>query len=160
MRTMMRTGILLFAVCLLALAQPQAGLYCATKTTALSGAAEVITIQQPATGARSVSFSGASIYASVETGLLLQRDGTAATSTALTPAKLNDSAEATAVTAWHTSNAGAGTTLAAYTVPAGGTLVLDLNGLWLLGNGTAKNLTLRTASVSGTVKINICWRED
>jgi hypothetical protein len=156
----MRTGILLFAVCLLALGQPQAGFYCATKTTALSGAAEVVTVQQPATGARSVSFSGASIYASVETGLLLQRDGTAASSTTLAPAKLNASADTAAATAWSSSNVGSGTTLAAYTVPAGGTLVLDLSGIWLLGNGTAKNLTLRTASVTGTVKINICWREN
>ncbi len=160
----MRNAKILFAVALvvtaLAQAQPTAGLYCATKTTALVGAAEVITIQQPATGARSVAFSGASIYASVEAGLTLERDGTAASSTTLAVAKLNASADTNAALAWSSSNVGSGTTLAAYTIPAGQTMVLDLNGIWMLGNGTAKNLTLRTASITGTVKVNVCWSEN
>ena len=159
MRTLAQTAILLVAACLMALAQPQAGLYCAAKTTALTGAAEVITIQQPATGSRSVAFRGASIYSSVEAALTLERDGTAASSTTLAVVKLNASADTATATAWSSSNVGAGTTLSAYTVPAGGTLVLDLGGIWMLGDGTAKNLTLRTASITGTVKINVCWQE-
>jgi hypothetical protein len=133
--------------------------YCATKSTSLSGTAEVITIQQPATGAKYVRFSGASVYASVETGLTLERDGTAATSNTLTTAALSALSTASTATAWSASNVGSGTTLATYTVPVGQTLVLDLSNVWLIGDGTAKNLTLRTSAVTGTVKVNVCWEE-
>src|SRR5574342_237649 len=83
--------------------------FIATKQTSLSGAAEVITVQQPASNAKTVSFIGAYVDCSVACTITLERDGSAATATTLTPVALN-SGTATA-TAWSGSDVGAGTVL-------------------------------------------------
>ena len=134
--------------------------YEALKETALAAAAEVVTIQQPATGSRTVYFKEAYVYCSVACTFTVERDGVAAAGTALTVLLLHAGNPATAVTAWHTSNVGAGTTVSpTYALGAGDYIIIDLTRFVLVGDGTAKNLTVRTNSITGTVRIAIIWEE-
>lgn len=131
--------------------------YTATRTSTLTSSAEVITIQQPATPLRKLQFQGAAIYCSVACDLTVERDGTAATGTALAASAVNPLYRASTVSAYRSSDVGAGTTLATYTISAGGTLSLDLADKFLIGAG--ENFTLRTASITGTVRITVQWKE-
>lgn len=155
----MKRIILLLAFASLAFAQR--GTYTVSQKTALSGTAEVVTVQLPASVARgSISFNqtagdGASIYCSVECEYTVEYGGTAATTTAITPAALPGSAAAQA-TAYRVSNVGAGTVASRQVVPAGATMSIGLAGMSLV---PGQNVTIRTAAITGTVIINVQWRE-
>jgi len=157
-----RLGVRLAArtlFCLLLLAAPAwSQAFIATKQTSLSGAAEVVTVQQPVSGARTVSFIGAYVDCSVACNITLERDGTAATATALTVVALNSGTPA--ATAWSSSDVGTGTVLARYKIPATGGLPINLAMKSMSGANTAKNLTLRTDSITGTVTITVVWTEN
>lgn len=142
----------------LALAQPTFNAY---YEATLAGSPAVVTVQQPAANAAStVRFKTASVYCSVACDVTVERSGTAATSTALTPVSVNASMTAAAKTkAFSASNAGVGTVLNKFTIGAGGTMAIDLMPLTLSGAGTDKNLTFRTSSVTGTVRITIQFEE-
>jgi hypothetical protein len=128
--------------------------YVVQKTTALSGAVEGITIQQPASAAQNVKFIAVYIDCSAACTLTLTRDGAAATTTALTVNNLNPGEKAAAVTAFSSSNVGAGTTIGVYTLGAAGTICLDLSGITFRStNGTGSNLTIKTNSITATVNI-------
>jgi hypothetical protein len=134
--------------------------YVAVKTTKLNNAAEVVTVQQPATGARTVRFLGAWLDCSVACTATLERNGTAASSTTLATAQVNPSVgTASTATAWSSSNVGAGTVIGAYSIPGAGGIPIGLTGIDNVGNGTAKNLTIRTNSITGTVDIIFKWQE-
>jgi hypothetical protein len=133
--------------------------YTVQKTTVLSGAAEVITVQQPNTGSRKVFFQAAYVDCSVACTVTLERSGTAASATTLAVNNINVGEAAAKVTAFSGSNVGTGITLGAYSVNAGGSLVIDLSAVqWNIGVNTT-NLTIRTSSISGTVNILIQLRE-
>ncbi len=132
--------------------------YVARKSTALSGAVETVTVQNPSTGGKVVIFDTAILYASVATDFTLKFGGTAATTTALTPTPLYHSTASTAL-AFHTSNVGAGTTVEVYTVPAGSTMVIDLSKFYLDASSASQNLSIASSSVTGTVRINIAFQE-
>ncbi len=151
--------LLFVGVCLAQAPTSVLNTFIISKETVLSGSAEVVTVQQPASSARTVQGVAASIYCSVACVIELERDGTAATGTTLTVVDVAGQSTSAAATAWHTSDVGNGTTLSKHTIGAGNTLVLDLNALYLVGAGTAKNFTLRTDSITGTVQINVMWRE-
>jgi hypothetical protein len=139
----------------------QTAYFAAYKATTLSSAVEAVTVQQPASGSKTVRFEGAYIYCSAACVVTLSVDGTAATTTALTPVALARQATPATptATAYHTSNAGSGTTLAAYDIAAGGEKSLEKSGLTLFGDGTARNFTLKTNSISGSVRILVFWSE-
>ncbi len=150
---------------LLALALPlvaQTPSYTATKTTTLSSAAEAITIQAPgAAGTRPtklITLTGASVNCSVACTVTVERDGTAATTTALTVSPLDYHYPAAQAVAFSASNVGSATaTLASYPIVAGATVLIDLSTKQLLSGGD--NLTIRTNSITGTVVINFAWTE-
>jgi len=155
---------LLLLFCLYTQAQSQAPgrMFAAYKATSVSAAAEKITIQQPTSGDRFVRFMGAYVYCSVACTVTLSRNGTAATSTTLTQVALNPSHPnviTSAVNVYSSSNVGAGTTISAYDLSAGSTLVLDLKDMVLTGNVATTNLSLGTNSITGNVKIGITWME-
>lgn len=133
--------------------------YTASKTTALSGAAEVVTVQQAASSARNVQFVSAFVDCTVACTVTIERNGTAATATALTPAPANPDASAAVATAWSGSNVGTGTVITRASIPAGGSLVVDLSRIYFTGSGAGKNLSVRTNSITGTVDIVITWTE-
>ena len=133
--------------------------YQAIDTQTLSSASEALTVQQPTSPQHPVIFEAAWVYCSVVCNFTVSQNGTAATATALTVSRLNNSTAATA-TAWHGSNVGAGTTLGTYYLTAPGTYLLDMSRFYLgQGQGSAQNLTITTNSITGTVTIIIQFVE-
>lgn len=127
--------------------------YIVYKETTLSSAAEVITIQQPATGAKIVNVTDAYIYCSVACNPTVEINGTPATTTSLAVIAGGSLQQPSAVTAWSGSNVGVGTVVSKIPVPAGTAFPLDMTGLQLSGPGTSKNITIRTDAITGTVRI-------
>lgn len=134
--------------------------YSVTKQTALSGAAEKITIQSPAAATnRLIKFVSAYADCSVPCNLTLALNGTNATATALTINKLDTSTSAAISLAFSSSDVGTGTSVGTYSLPAGGWITIDLSGIIFPPNTTGKNLTLSTDTISGTVNIIIKFQE-
>lgn len=131
------------------------------KNTTLAGAAEKVTIQQPATGAKRVRILYVTGYCSVACTLTFSRDGTAATTTALAPVAISGLGATSTVSGFHTSNVGAGTTISIpFQLAAGAVVTFDTVGIGLEGNGTTNNFSVATSSITGNVSIQIVWREE
>lgn len=151
--------LLTLLLCLAGLGSAQQ--YVAYKEAALSAAASVVTVQQPAaTAPRVLRFANATLYCSAACDITLERSGTAATATALTPTPLKPSIPAAKALAFHTSDVGVGTVLNKFSLAAGATLTVDLSAVSFIGTGTTKNLTLRTSSITGTARIAIQFSEE
>lgn len=145
-------------------------LYTAIQETILSGAAESVTIQQPAASKQQVSFTQADIYCSVACTITASQNGSAATGTAVTGlctanpctsgiAQFPFSPPVQALM-FKSSNVGTGEVFKTFYIPAAGVLSLDLSNFFLLkGSGGASNFTLTTNSITGTVRIQIGWTE-
>lgn len=133
--------------------------YTVSKTTTLSSSAEVVTVQQPATGAMVVKFISAYIDSTAACTITIERSGTAATTTSLTPVGLSSNQAAATTTAYYSSDVGTGSVMTRASIPAGGSIVVDLTRFTMSGNGTSKNLTVRTGTCSGTVDIVITYTE-
>lgn len=133
--------------------------YTASDTATPSGAAEVSTIQVPASGTSSmiIHACGVSVSSTVALSFTLERTGSVASTTTLTPASTNRQAPTPLLTAFKQSNAGSGTVIAQYQLAAGATIALDLTKEWLQQAGD--NVTIRTSSITGTVNINWTWFE-
>jgi hypothetical protein len=150
---MLRKLLYILGIPTLALAQVS---YTVSKTTAVSSSAEVITVQQPATSAKIVRFVSGSIGSTVTCAYTIERDGTAASSTTLAVNAVNPTVSPTAkVTAFSGSNVGTGTVIGRGTVTAGQIIPLDFTGIYMIGSSTALNFTIRMASCTGTIDINI-----
>lgn len=154
----------LFLIALTAFAQSpfkrSLAVYTVTRDTTLSASSEAITIQQPATGSHVVEFVGASIYCAASCNISQERNGSAATATAATIALANPEQGSAAATAWYQSNVGSpASTLPTFTINGGGSASIDLQDMFLVGNGTGKNYTLRVGPTTGRVIITIKWRE-
>lgn len=156
----MRIAIALLLWCAtIAHAQVQPSTFSAYKSTSLSGAAETLTIQKAvATVSRNFQFLSATMYCSVACTIELETAGTVASGTALTPTPLRFGTAAVAE-AYHTSNVGNGTTISEYVLAAGEQKSIGLNAVYWAGSSGLKNLTLRTDSITGTVKLGIVWSE-
>lgn len=134
--------------------------YSVSKTTALSSSAEVVTVQQPATGAQVVRFISAYVDSTAACSITIERNaGPAATSAALTPVPANPEQAASIATAYSSSNVGTGSVITRAGIAAGGYVIVDLSHVYLRGNGVNKNLTVRTGSCTGTVNIDIVYTE-
>ena len=127
----------------------------------LAGAVSTLTVQQPATGGKKVTFDSAVLYCENACVVTLERDGTAATTTAAVEVTLDETINtAPTATAFSTSNVGAGTTISVYRLSAGVTFTLDLSNIKMSGNGTTKNVSLRTASTTGEIARTVVWMEE
>ncbi len=159
----MKTLLFLIALSLPAFAQSQVNYVASTGNVSLSGAATAATLQQPATNSLPVSFPssttggappvGASVYCSVACVATVSRNGTAATTTAGSVVNVNPVESPAVVTFWTASNSTPGQTLAVFNVNAGATLAIDLSALKLGAGGTAVNLTISIAAITGTANI-------
>jgi hypothetical protein len=135
-------------------------LFTESQSATLVSAAQVVTVQQPASASMQVVFQGAYIYCSVACSWTLERNGTAATSTTQTPTQVNPTTNiAATATGWVSSNVGVGTVIGNYSLGAGQSLSINLAGVFMTGNGTGSNLTLRSSSVTGTTNCIIQWTE-
>lgn len=128
-----------------------------TKTTALIGAAEAVTVQSSAT-ANKIHMLRVAVYCSVDCVVEMERNGTAATTTAGVAIERNPQGPAATASVFRSSNAG-NTTGVLWPIPAGGWLVMDLSDIYLLRASTAENITFRTDAITGTVTINPMWEE-
>lgn len=133
--------------------------YVVSKSTALSGSAEVVTIQQPSSGARNVRGRMCTVYSSsAACGFTVERNGTAATTTEMTVSAVRPSIAAVpaAFKAYSASNVGVGIVIGRHEVQAGQTFPIDLSYFEMRASGadTSQNLTIRTASCTTTVIIN------
>jgi hypothetical protein len=150
----LRLAFLLFPV--LAYAQVA---FVAQKTTSLSGAAEVITIQQPASNSKNVELKSAYIDCSVACTVTLERNGNPASTTETTVVAVNPGEGTATAKAYYSSNVGTGTVVSVSTLAAGSFLVFDLSGMTFTRTNQGLNFTLRTSSITGTVNITIKWTE-
>lgn len=141
---------------------PVLNVYTATCDVTLAATTTKCTVQQPATGARTVQFVEAYVATAAATDLTFTCNGTAATATAVTPVANNPAVlGASAATAWKSSDVGAGTACGP-TIPilsANTGTTLSIGDYQLAGNGTAKNFTVAASSMTGRIVIVIKWRE-
>lgn len=153
----LRIFTLLLLLALSAFAQgPIRGTY-QVERKSTGSTAEAITVQIASGSARSAYMLASSVYCSVECEITVERDGTAATATALTPVKMNSADSAVSATAYRSSDVGAADrTTSRQTIGAGATIILDLTPHVILAG---ENITVRTASASATVIINLQWTE-
>ena len=128
-----------------------------SKTTNLSGAAEVVTIQSSST-ADKIHMLRVAVYCSVACTLEVERNGAAATGTAGTVVERNPEGAASTASVFHSSDVG-NTTGTTWSIPALGTLILDLSDIYMLRANSAENISFRTSSITGTVTINPMWEE-
>ncbi|MGB8839434.1 MAG: hypothetical protein WCC64_00020 [Aliidongia sp.] len=152
-------SLLAFITCISAAGQsgipnvPNGVNYTLQYSAAPSTSAVVATVQSQAT-ANKVYFVSAYLDSTVACTFTLERNGTAATTTAATISNLNPNEIATTMKGFTASNVGVGTILGTYGVPAGGSIALDLSFISFLTNaGTNTNLTIRTNSITGIVHI-------
>ncbi len=131
-----------------------------SKSTTLNAAAETITIQQPVTGAKTVEFKSLYVECSVICTVTIERDGNPATGTALTPVALNPREKVPVAQAFYSSNASVGYVESQTTIQANSYLVYDMTGFrFTAQNNPGLNLSIRTSSITGTVKIIVKWTE-
>ncbi len=121
----------------------------------------LVTIQQPASGAKQVNFVSARIFCEVATVVTLSIGGTAATALDESAAirDLTQRSQAALAEAYGDSDVGAGSVVSIHDVAALGVLVLDLSGHVFDGGTGATNLTISTDDVTGFVRITIVWEE-
>lgn len=131
-----------------------AQVYTASTNVTVAGSAAALTIQQPASASRQVTFISAYFDCSVACVFTLSVNGTPATATAGTVNNVNPAETAAKATAWTASNVGAGTTLTTYNCTSACSFSIDLTGItFAQGLGTGTNLTLKSSSITGTVDI-------
>ena len=153
----MRTFLLALVLALPALSQFNTGT--PTDHYIVSVSTTALTLQQPATNARLISFgsptvAGASVYCVAAQTASLFWNGAAATATAGTEKMLPGTQQPSGMTVWTASNVGTGTTGPVYNVPAGGTFNLDLTWFLFGTQGTGANITIKT---SGTCTITFAY---
>lgn len=166
---MKKFRIALALLCLLPVAAqtPQPGqpagppnLYGVYQEGTLATAAFVVTIQQPATKARTITLESATIYCSVACNPALEVNGTAATATAGSPFAVNMIASPATPLAlpFTASNVGSGTVVFRYPITAGAVITIPKSGL-SLARTAGQNFTFRSDSISGNYRISVMWSE-
>ena len=144
------------ALSLLAIAALAQGTYVVERKSSLSTSAETITVQLPAGTVRTAKLVDASIYCSAQCEVTLERDGSLATTTTVTPVKLNSTDSTATAQAYRSSNAGSGTTIGRQIIGAGQVLVFDVEDVGLTAGET---FTVRTDAITATVIVSVKWRE-
>lgn len=140
---------------------PTTRLYAVYYEVSPSTAHAVLTIQQPTSTPRQITFQGAVVYCSVACIPAIEINGAAATTTTGTTAtKLDTRAPAASSAVFTASNVGSGTVIGKYPVSAGSQIFITPSGLALGANVAAQqNLTIRTDSITGDVHILLMWSE-
>ena len=160
-----RLALLILATTALLCAQststPTTRLYAVYYEVTPSTAAAILTVQQPASAPRQITFQGAVVYCSVACIPAIEINGAAATTTTGTTAtKLDTRAPAASSAVFTASNVGSGTVIGKYPVSAGSQIFITPSGLALGANVAAhQNLTIRTDSITGDVHILLMWSE-
>ena len=152
----MKKVLWLFLVPLMSFGQ---AVYTVSKTTTLAGTTEVITVQQPATSGKIVRFTSAYMDSVGACQVTVERNGTPATVTTLTPIAASPSSPAPTTNGFSGSDAGVGSIITRLNIPANGSAIVSLTGVMFNQGGTGNNLTVRYASCTGVVNIVITYTE-
>lgn len=130
----------------------QACFYATTSGSVAGSGTLKLTIQQPATGARQVTFIAAVAQCAGQAFTVDQsQNGTAATTTAATRVALIPTTATAAALAFSASNVGSGTATApTLSFTAGDPRVIDLSQRTTGLSGTANNYTVTMTNTSGT----------
>lgn len=135
------------------------GVFTVTRDVSLSATGDALTIQQPASGANVVQLVGLSVTCSVACDATIERNGTAATSTAATANPVVDVTNAAKATVWTASNVGNGTVLSKTPLLAGVPTTFEVSRLRLVTTGTQHNYSVRISSITGRAVIVLMWQE-
>jgi hypothetical protein len=132
-----------------------------TGDVALTATALTFTIQQPATGAKSVALETAIVYCSVDYNITQAQNGTAASATAATPVSINSPTGSVVTKFFTASNVGAGTTIPGLLHgTAGLTLPIDLSKISFPSTGIGTtNYSITIPAVTGTCNITVIGSE-
>lgn len=133
--------------------------FTAAKQTSLTATAEVVTIQQSTTGAKTVNFSGAYFDCSVACTVTLERSGSLATSTTLAIKELNHEGATSTLTAWSSSNSSGGNVIGNYNCGGECHMSIDLSKIVFTRANTNDNLTIRSSAITGTFSVVFLWSE-
>ena len=129
------------------------------KSTSLSNSAETLTVQQTSTNNVSAGFEWVTVNCSAACVIAFSQNGTAATGTALTPTRINNSPPSQ-LTGYRSSNVGSGTTLSSFSLSSG-LWTFDIRAFYIGGGGTAQNFSVScTIATSGTCAITMQWKEN
>jgi hypothetical protein len=149
---------------LAAVAQAQPVYTAIYEDATLSSAAGVTTIQQPAAPKKKARLIGVKVYSSAEVVVTLEHSGTAATTTASTSITRQPGVNELPTLLFYTaSNAGAGQVWDKTTIPAGTEKTwgcLDEEA-WCgtMPKTVGMNWTVRSASMTGTLRVTWMWAE-
>ena len=121
-----------------------------------SSSTTAVTIQRPAAANKAMYFHQAWMYCASAQTATLKWNGTAATATAGTAARLPGTTFQASAVPYTASDVGAGTTGATYVIPAGLTYAIDLSPFVLGATGANTNLSIST---TGTCTITFTWGE-
>lgn len=115
----------------------------------------VWTVQKTASGTKKLKLDSVSVYCASAGTLTQERDGSAASGNTITPRLINTEASYTAgFTAHSASTSSGGTTIArAVNIPSGTEYPLELKDIYLLGNATTVNYTIRMSSGCGNASL-------
>lgn len=128
--------------------------YVVQKQTVLAAGAEVITVQQPTSSSRYVTFRQFYIDCSAACTVTLERNGAPATTTSLPVKNVNPNEGVASAVAFSASNVGVGTVIGTYALSAGGNITIDISNInFQQGSNQFSNLTIRTNSITATVNI-------
>lgn len=152
----MKKLLLILLMCLPLFSQ-DLGTYTVERKSTLAASAEVVTVRLASDATAKARLVSASVYSSVELEVTLERDGKFVSGTGLTENERNPDYDATAAAvATYGTNISGTTVIGRQVVNAGSTVVFDLLGLEL---SAAEAFTVRTASGTGTVIVNVQWSE-
>ncbi|MEZ5398616.1 MAG: hypothetical protein R2729_03040 [Bryobacteraceae bacterium] len=133
--------------------------YQSAASLSLSGAGGAITLQLPAKAGTRVYAQTAVVRCSVACTVTQERDGSAATATAVTPVALNGGATP-AATLYQGSSSTGGSSLLPLSLSAGQAVTLDMTFTAFKRNAdAAQNHTWRVSSITGTFDVGVIWGE-
>lgn len=120
-----------------------------------SSAPCVWTIQKTASGTKKLRLHEANIYCASAGTVQQERDGSAASGNTITPALVNTEASYTAGFTAHSASTSSGGTSVGGTlnIPASTNFPLDLEDIYLIGNLTTKNYTIRMSAGAGACSL-------
>jgi hypothetical protein len=164
----MKYFALIIASAVAALAQPYSATYTALYEKTVSAAAAVTSLQQPTSPSRAIKLIGVQIYCSVQCQPTVEFAGSASAtaSTAITSTSPSLTTPPTALFYTDSNATAPSVPMNKYVVPAGATQVISFIDERLGVSNTVltrvagQNVTVRTDSITGNVKVTWFWREE
>ena len=139
---------------------PQSPRFIAGASYSLTAAPAYFTLQVPANAARRIYPIAASVECPTVCTVTQDLNGNPADTTEITPVQIAGTANTPTAKVFAPSNSGAGSTLAAFTIPAATPYPLDLTSIGLEPyKASIQTYNIRTSAVTGTARVYVIWAE-